>query len=141
MADAAKSGISAVIHVDGAAVGGLTDVSLSVNGAQIDVTNKSDSQWEQYLGGRSSWTMSGENMVLLDSTDGTVEANFKALWLAISQSNSVVAKFILPTGSGNSFLTGTAYVTEWNLSGPDNEAFTGSFGLRGTSTLTLTTAT
>ena len=141
MADAVKSGISCLIAVGGTDIGGMRGASLAIDGSPIDVTNKDDSQWKTYLGGRSSWTMTGDGFVLLDSTDGTVEAQWDALWDAISASSSVSVKFTLPTGSGNSFFTGTGFVTALNFDGPDNEGFAGTFTVQGTGALTLTDVT
>lgn len=141
MADAVKSGILALIHVDGTAVGGMVDASVSIDGKPIDVTNKDDSQWETYLGGRTSWSMTGNGFIMMDSVDGTIEAQWKALWTAVTTSAAVTVKFIFPTGTGNTFFTGSGYVTNLGVDGPDNEGFAGSFSVQGTGALTLTEAT
>jgi len=141
MANAPLGSIPAVIQIGGTAVAGLKNARLQVNGKVVDVTNKSDSQWTTALGGRSSWSIDGDGFLYLDVVNGTVEAQWKALWTAVSTSASVTVKYILPTGSSNSFLTGSAFVTGLNMDGPDDEGFLGSFTLVGTGALTLTEQT
>ncbi len=140
MADAPHGSIPAVIKVGGNIVAGLKNVKFALNGKQIDVTNKSHTQWSESLGGRASWTMDGDGFLYLNVTDGTMEAQWKALWTAVSTSASVTVHYILPTKTTSpwrSWFTGTAFVSGLNMDGPDDEGFLGSFTLNGTGAVSI----
>lgn len=135
MADEKSTGTSIVFKVDDVAVGGETECSFSINGAEIDVSSKSSGNWKEFLAGRADWTASGSAMILFDSTADTLSAAQKALYTAITTKADVEIEIAL---TDTLVFEGTAFFTSFEGSFGDEAAGTLSWAVRGKGALTLT---
>lgn len=117
-----------------AAITCQTNAELTVTNGTRQTTCKDSGQWEEYLYGQTSWSMSGEALFSYDATNGgTAIYDIAAGHTTIS--------VVYQTGvTGDSKWTGTALVTEWKLSSQgQNENVTYSYTFQGTGALVKAT--
>jgi TP901-1 family phage major tail protein len=108
----------------------LTNCTLTVNMEVRDATTKSSSGYRDTLEGVRSWSGSGECLVDTAATEG-----YTQLYDDIIARTAVTVKFT--TGaSGNTFWSGSAYLTNWELSGGVEDNVTLSYAFEGTGSLT-----
>ena len=145
MAATKQSGIDVLFKVDTdgggspAAVGGQRDVNLTVGADTIDATNKDNTNFKDKLVGRADWSISANGLALWDDADGTMDANLKVLWTAITTRASIEVE--MAVGVGTSKFAGDGYCTQFDLSGADEDVFLADWTVEGAATLTLTEAT
>lgn len=135
MADEKSTGTPILFKVGGTAVSAETECSLQVNGAEIDMSNKSTQYWKEFLAGRADWNASGGAMLMFDSTAHTLEASQKALWTAMSTRADVEVEIAL---TATLTLSGTAFLTSLELNATDDSPATYSWSVRGKDALVLT---
>lgn len=109
-----------------------TDASLSVNHQVRDISSKDSAGWEESLEGMRNWEMSGQAYWAFDAAAG---ANANAMQDLALNRTTVAVQF--GTGvTGDPKYSGTAYLTNWEGSGPgqeDNGSY--SYTLKGTGAL------
>lgn len=127
------NGTSLGITIGGTEIELNTSVSLSVNSAEVECTNKDSSGWKEFLVGTKDWSMSGTSYIDYSATEGLDEA--LAAWIA---GTSVTAVFTTGT-SGDSSASGSAYFTNIEQTGELDGAAEWTFTLGGTGALTLGT--
>lgn len=112
----------------------VNDCSLSVNGKTIDTTNFDSSEWEEYINGTKSWSV-------------TVNANFKAsdtlgqkaLMDNINlASQSPIAAELRLTAAATPKFAGNVVTESYSVSVPVADKITISFNLKGSGALTYT---
>ncbi len=135
MADEKSPGTSIVFKAGGTAIAGETGCSFSINGSEIDMSNKSTQYWKEFLAGRSDWTVSGSAMILFDSDAHTLEASQKALYTAISTNADLAVEIAL---TATLVFSGTVFLTSLEGSFEDESPATVSWSARGKGALTLT---
>lgn len=108
----------------------LTNCSLSVNMETRDATTKSSGGYRDLLEGVRSWSGSGECLVDKAATEG-----YEELYDDLIARTTVTVKFT--TGAtGDTFWSGSAYLTSWELSGGVEDNVTLSYSFEGTGALT-----
>jgi len=123
------------IYLAGIAVANSTNVSLTVNNAVIDITNKDSAGWREILAGLREWSMSGDCVVDFSDTKGPDD-----VFSLINGRTAVTVKYKNST-SGEKYYTGSGYITSFTLNHGTEESPTYSFEIQGTSTLTEATLT
>lgn len=117
-----------------AVIDNLTSVSFSGSMGEIDVTNyDSASNYKEILDGTKSWSASVTAQVAFDATEGYDEilADFHA-------GTSGTALFT--TGeSGDSTISGSAYITQFDVSGSQDGAVELNISFTGTGAITIGT--
>lgn len=135
MAEEKSTGTSIVFKVGGVAIAGETEVSLSVNGAEIDMSNKSTPNFKEFLPGRVDWTASGSGMIIFDKDTHQMEASQKAIFTAMITQADVEVEIAL---TDTLVFEGTAFFTSFEGSYADDNPATISWAVRGKGALTLT---
>lgn len=121
------------ITIGGTAIELNTSVSMSLNSAEVECTNKDSSGFKEMLMGTKDFSMSGTSYIDYSATEGLDEA--RAAWLA---GTAVTAVFT--TGvSGDSTASGSAFFTNIEETGELDGVAEWTFTLGGTGALTFGT--
>ena len=145
MAAVKQSGIDVLFKIDTdgggapAAVGGQRDVNLTIGADTIDATNKDNTSFKDKLIGRADWAISANGLALWDEATGRMDDNLEVMWTAITTRASVEVE--MAVGAGTSKFAGDGYVTQFDLSGADEDVFLADWTVEGAGTLTLTQST
>lgn len=135
MPDTKSTGNSIVFKIGGVPVAGETECGFSINGAEIDMSNKSTQYWKEFLAGRADWSANGSAMILFDSAADTLAASQKAIYTAVSTQADVEVEIAL---TDTLVFEGTAFFTSFEGSFADDSPATISWAVRGKGALTLT---
>lgn len=119
-------------YLSGVAIELNTNVSLSVNTAEVECTNKDSSGWKEFLPGTKDWSMSGTCFIDYAATQGLDEA--VVAWLAGTAVTATFAKSDAATGDAN--FHGSAYFTNIEQTGDLDGAAEWTFSLSGSGALT-----
>lgn len=140
MATSATAGFTAKLDIstDGGStwsdISEQANITLTVDGEAIDVTNTDSGGNQEFIPGQINWTVSADgNLIEGDTGQDAVETNIKA--------NSTIDLRIRPLGesTGDPEWTGTAVLTSWEVSGGTGDAATFSMEAQGTGALTKAT--
>jgi predicted secreted protein len=108
-----------------------SDVSISVSHSPRNTNTKDSAGWETHLEGMRSWEASASGLVAYDSTNGYI-----ALWDSINNRTPVSIRFSTEV-TGDSYFSGTAYVTSIETASPATEEnVTWNVSFQGTGALT-----
>lgn len=129
------NGTSLLVYVDGTAVAHATSHTLNVSADMIDATTKSSAGWKDILPGLREWSIDAEGLVAWDATEGVEEA-----FADITGRTQVVVKFSTEV-TGDARFTGSAYVSQCNISAPLEDVVSYSISFAGDGALTLETVT
>ncbi|MCF4152618.1 phage tail protein [Dethiosulfovibrio sp. F2B] len=133
----ASTAKKALVHIDVSgtptAFGEVKSFSLDTSLGTIDASVIS-TDWKNYLVGQASW--SGSLECFYDPTD-SAQAELSSKVIA----GTAVTLTFYPLGdaTGKPELTGTAYVTAWNVSGATEDAVGLSISFQGSGALTEST--
>jgi len=108
-------------------VGGQKDVSIDRGASSISVTCKDSAGWEESLVGRKNWAISFDAFLIEGADDPgylQIEASYEA---------GTTNNFRITTP--NHTYTGTALIEGLSFTGPDGDASTIAFTLKGTAAL------
>jgi len=121
------------ITIGGTAIELNTSVSLTVNTAEVECTNKDSGGYKEFIPGTKDWNASGTSYVDYSATEGLDEA--LAAWAAGTQ-----VAMVFTTGvTGDSKASGSAYFTNIEQSGELDGVAEWTFSLGGSGALTLGT--
>jgi predicted secreted protein len=118
------------LATEGTAITMNNSVTLSVNTAEVECTNKDSAGWKEFLTGTKDWSMSGSAYIDHASAQGLDEAITN--WLA---GTLMYATF----RDATQYLTGSAYFTNIEQTGELDGTAEWTFTLSGTGALTLGT--
>lgn len=126
------NGTELTIEVDTVAIALNTSVSMSVNSAEIECTNKDSAGWKEILVGTKDWSMTGSSYVDPEQAQGLAEA-----WAKWEAGDPVAVVFTRDTPlSGDQVISGSAYFTNIEQTGEVDGAAEYTFTLSGTGALT-----
>lgn len=108
-------------------VGGQKGATIDRGASSIDVTDKDSGGWEESLVGRKNWAISFDAF-LIEAADDPGYLQIESAWLAGTSQNFRIT-------TPNHTYTGTALVEGLSFTGPDGDASTISFTLKGTAAL------
>lgn len=118
------------------------DCEVSIELATRERTSK-DIEGLQTAPDILSWTASGNALAVMDLPSGTetTNHNFETLFDAMNAKALVTVELTLGAdgASGDTFYTGSAYLTSLSINAPNREDATASFGLTGSGVLTKDT--
>ena len=121
------------LHSNATAITHLKSLTVNQNGETIDVTSHDSSGWKDKLMGDKSWSMDAEFWMAFDGAENIDE--LETDWNA-GTSQTVLAT----TGeSGDSTVTGSAFITSIVKSGSTGDAVSVSVTYEGTGALTIGT--
>lgn len=120
---------------DGIALSNLKNITLTVNGATVDVTDKDSSGWKEILTGLKDWQISGECEL---NSASTLPAS--TLFARISAGTSCAVIFYHSV-TGQLSYSGSGYYTKFEQKGGTEDNITISWSLMGTGALTQTATT
>lgn len=110
-------------------VGQITG-SLGMAADMLDATDKDSTDGaKEYMPGETGWTCSVEGLYDPDAAEGVSEA------IGYLKAGTGLTIKYGQTGSGETYYTGTAYVSGVNLDGPKNELASYSLELQGSGVL------
>jgi len=107
-----------------AVIGGANSGSLTINNAEIDITDKDGSGWKENLVGIKSWSVSSGGFMQDKNTSGTLDT-LEDLVVAGTK-----AEVEIVDQSGKKY-TGQGVITSWETSGTVGEAQTYSITVSG----------
>ena len=126
------NGTELTIEVDTVAIALNTSVSMSVNSAEIECTNKDSAGWKEILVGTKDWSMTGSSYVDPEQAQGIAEA-----WAKWDAGDPVAVVFTRDTPlSGDQVISGSAFFTNIEQTGELDGAAEYTFTLSGTGALT-----
>lgn len=132
---AKQNGTKLKILSDGVAISNLTDVTMEVDGATIDVTTKDSSGWKEILPGLKSAKLSGSGLV-----DDSSTLPPSTLFTKLTGGTSCAVIFY-DTTTGNKSYTATGYYTKFTKKGGVEDAQQFSFEIEITGSVTQTATT
>lgn len=118
------------IYIGGTKVADATSAEISMSMATRDATSKDSNGWTDRKEGLREWSGSGEAFIALDAAYGLSD-----IYGLINNRTAVTIKYSTEV-SGDTYYTGTAYLTEWSLSNGVEESGTYSFSFEGDGALT-----
>lgn len=112
----------------------LRNFTLTRSMSEIDVTSRDSSGDREVIGGIRQWSFTAEALYAQDSTGQ------KFLFNALSNETKQDVEFY-PTGTSSGFpiFTGTVFINNWELAGPNDDAT--ALNIEGVGNLVLTAAT
>lgn len=120
---------------DGIALSNLKNITLTVNGATVDVTDKDSSGWKEILTGLKDWQISGECEL---NSASTLPAS--TIFAKISAGTSCAVIFYHSV-TGQLSYSGSGYYTKFEQKGGTEDNIIISWSLMGTGALTQTATT
>lgn len=142
MATSAIAGYKGVMALTSTstAAAGLSEIaevrnwSISVEHAEIDATSHDSSGDREVIAGTGSWTASFEVLHVQGSTD------HQAIFDALTGRTKILGEWY-PTGSSSDgYYSGLGFLTNWELSSPNDDALIATGGFVGSGTLTRTSS-
>ena len=128
------NGTDFLVYIDATHPIGLsTDCSITINRATRDTSNKDSGGWKTVLPGQREWTISCNALMAFDKTYNLTYLN--ALMIAGTVIN---IRFQTGNTAGDSYFTGTAYITSVNLSAANQSNATFSISFQGSGALSMT---
>lgn len=127
------NGTKMILYVGEVAVAGATSHSLSLNMDTRETTNKDSAGWRELLESVRNWSMSGEGLKSFAANFGHDE-----LALLIVNREKVTIK-LSTEETGDTFYSGSAWLTTVDSDYPNEDNSTFSFTFEGTGPLTPNT--
>ncbi len=132
---AKRDGSLIKILSDGVTISNLTNVTLSVNGAMIDVTTKDSSGWKEVIPGLKSGTMTGTGIV-----DFSAAFPPSTIFTKLSAGTSCAVIFYDSVVADKSY-TCSGYYAKYDLKAGTEDNFTFDFTIEITAAVTQTATT
>lgn len=132
---AKNNGTKIKILSDGITISNLKDVSMNINGAMIDVTNKDSGGWKELLTGLKDASISGSGMVDWASTfpPSTIFAKLSA--------GTSCAVIFYDSTTGNKSYTATGFYSKLNFKAGTEDSYDFDFEIMVTGSVTQATTT
>jgi len=127
------NGNDLVVYIGSDVIAHSTSHSLSISHDARDATTKDSGGWTDRLEGLRSWEASGEGLVAFDGTYDTTD-----LFALITNRTKVTIKFSTEV-TGDTYWTGSAYLTSLDMDSPTEDSVSMSFTFSGTGALTSAT--
>jgi TP901-1 family phage major tail protein len=127
------AGYQSHIYNGGVLIASSRTIDLKTSGKQIDVSDHDSVGWEDYLLGLKNWSVDLENVFV----EGDASQN--ALFDAYVAATSLTIEIRPIVGSGKAKFTGSAFVTDWSLNMPNQDAQILKMTLKGAGALTRST--
>ena len=136
---AVKKGRELTLTWGGTKIGNITDISLSVDGETINISDFDSGEWNDKLAGRKDWTM--DVSVFHNPEDDTVQGTLESDMFTQGRSDDVSFGPETPQTDDVNY-DGTVIMSNFSVdaSGAD-EAVTASFSFEGNGSLTRNVAT
>lgn len=122
----AMKGLTTALSVNDKIVAGGTSFVHTPTAAPIDVTNKIECEWAEYLPGLKQWTITSQGVYVTDSE------GLEALQQAFLDSQEIKVTINL----GNKVLTGNAVITSFPINTVYSDSGKYQIQLQGTGALT-----
>lgn len=113
MMDNTQKSINIVLSLDGKKLAGQLNATLNQSVASIEITNRIDAEWKEYLGGVKSWSVSCDGMYVKS------ENAYAILQNAFMNNISVDVEVLLDDKK----YTGSALLTEFPLISAYNDTY------------------
>ena len=123
MAATQLQGLNIMVYVDGTALGGQKNCTLSMEADTIDVSNKNDFGWASFIAGAKSWTVSCDGQFLTD------DAGQEALMTAFIESEEVTIE--MRDSESTIYYSGQAVITSLELEAAFDDVFAYSVEFQG----------
>lgn len=123
---------TAVLKLDGVAIGKLTGWSLEVNKETVDITSFDSAGWKEFLVDLKDWSVSFDGIVTRTGT-----GDYEELLTDLIGSDTAIA-FLLDDSAASTTIGGSCFLTSLPISGAvgDKQTFSGT--LQGTGALAIT---
>lgn len=113
----------------------MREFSITVTHGPFDATSHDSSGWREKVKGIREWTGSAEHVYVDDN------ATQEALFNALSGGTKVdIAAYPVGSSSGSHW-TGSGFITNWELSSPNEDIHLTNVDFEGTEAIALTTST
>jgi TP901-1 family phage major tail protein len=120
-------GIDVVLKIGANTLGGQRNATLNRSAELIEVTDKtSTGQWKENVSGYKEWSVDCDGLYVVSDT---------AYGALVTAFNAGTAVTITLTDSSTITYTGSAYITDFPLEAPYDDAVTYSVSLTGTGAL------
>ncbi len=131
-------GIDILIKVNDTVVALQKGASLNRSAETIDVTTKTSYGWKEFISSLKEWSIECDGLYTLPTASGT--SGFRELENAFVNSIAVTVEFALIDDTGltvgdTSGFTGEAYIVDFPIEAPMDDAVTFSVTLQGTGAL------
>jgi len=127
------NGTDLAVYIGSDVLAHSTSHSLSITHDARDATTKDSGGWTDVLEGLRGWEVSGEGLVAFDATKG-----FAYLFSLVNTRAAVTLKFSTEA-TGDTYYSGSAYVTSIDQDSPTEDNVSMSFTFSGTGALTEAT--
>lgn len=142
MADAKMRGVVAELYNSANKIAGLSDYTIKVDAASVDVSDHDSGSWGEEMPTTSKWSASGKLWYLGDGTTGVGATTQKALRDALPLATQLTVEFRpFGTGTGKAKYSGTCRVKGWSVGAPTSGAQNFDVELVGVGALTEGTQT
>jgi len=132
---AKNSGTKLKLLQNGTAISNLIDVSMSVDGEPIEVTNKDSNSWAEFLPGKKTVTISGSCDI-----DSTSTISGDDIFTSIAGGTTVAVQFYTAI-TGQVAYTMSGFYTKWEKKGGTEDRMTVDFTIQITGSVTKTSTT
>ena len=142
MAATQLQGLNIMVYVDGTALGGQKNCTLSMEADTIDVSNKNDFGWSSFIAGAKSWTVSCDGQFLVEEKKGTgdetvIEQESSQSALMNAFLGNKVVEVEMKNADGSIAYEGQAVITSLELEAAFDDVFAYSVELQGKGALTI----
>ena len=127
------NGTDLQVYIGSDVIAHSTSHSLSMTHDARDATTKDSEGWTDRLEGLRSWEITGEGLVAFDGTFDTDD-----LFALYTNRTQATVKFSTET-SGDTYWTGSAYLTSLDFDAPTEDNVSSSFTFSGSGPLTSAT--
>lgn len=121
------------IYVGGTAVAKATECQLSVTANTRGSSHKDSAGWEERLTSTKSWTMTTNGLTAFNSTPNP------KTYLDTLIAGTTVTVMLSTEVTGDTFFSGTALITKFDMNAPNEEDVTFSVDFTGSGALTVGT--
>lgn len=119
-------------------IANLTANEVTVGANIIDVSSKSSGEWAENIAGRKNWSMSCESVMEFDTSVGTSEESMQDILTDMIAGTAW--SIVFGTGTaGDPKLSGSARISNFAWTSPDDDKSTFTVDFTGTGALTLAT--
>lgn len=130
MATNVTRGLELLVYVGATAIGGQKGCTLSMEAADIDISNKNDYGWTSTIGGAKSWSVSCDGQFITD------DLGQQALMTAFVAGTNVQVE--LKNTDESVYFAGTAQITSVEIDAQFDDVCTLSMELKGIGALKVT---
>jgi predicted secreted protein len=115
-----------------------TDFDLEVNKETVDITTLDAAGWKKFLVDLKEWKVS-VSALFLRGTEGASETANEEVLSSLINSDAAISLAIKSATVGDQYVTGSAFLTSYKMSGSVGDKVTWSSDFQGTGALSLST--